>query len=217
MAARMRWLRIGAAGAGLLVMAFLVACGSGDDNDSPDATQSPVTTAVAGEAPNTPSDGPAGGSSGPSGGVGNETPLPGPGLPNFEVPPGTTASANGETVEMGIGTYCWTRMCVDKLGVPTRGVLTVKRGDVVSAAVPEAIPARTNTGILLFEATQPLELSDGSRVWANPGNEELTVPFQATGEGVDVTMDVAPGQYVLVVALNFEGGDVTYGVLLDVQ
>src|SRR5690606_2218059 len=92
-----------------LALGSLAAC-SDDDDGPPDATGGDnFVTGPSGEptvavpAPETPAAG------GPS--AGSASP---PGAPAFSEPPSTTATANGQTVNAGIGTFCWTLLCVDK-------------------------------------------------------------------------------------------------------
>src|SRR5690606_36091608 len=75
-----------------------------------------------------------------------------PGVLGMDGPPSTTASANGQSIETGIGTFCWTMLCVDKIGVPTRGVLVVSNGDVVIIGVPDGVPPLREVGVAVLDA-----------------------------------------------------------------
>lgn len=213
------WMRLMLAGAGVFLAFAVVACSDDDNGDREPAGATDASPTVAGEATDTsggqaaPIDTPADGSSGSTG----AGPSSAPPIPDFEQPPATTASANGATVEMGIGTYCWTVMCVDKIGVPTKGTLTVNRGDTVSIAVPSDAPALREAGATVFEATQAQPLDDGSEIWPYPGNPGEDIEVEVVGDTVEVTADLAPGRYVLSLGMYFETGDVIYGVLLEVQ
>jgi hypothetical protein len=140
-----------------------------------------------------------------------------PAFPTESEPPGTTATANGETVDAGIGTFCWTLLCVDKIGVPTKGTLSVSAGDTVSVAIPQDGPALNGASAAVFAAVDPQPLDDGSEIWPYPGAPGEEVVSEATSGAVEVVVDLEPGQYVLSVFMTFEGGDVVYGVLLDVE
>ena len=213
------WMKMALAAAGLLLVVSAVACSGGDDEDVEPTGSTGATPAAGGEATATPGDQgapintPDGSSGAPgSGGTGSAPPMP-----DFEEPPVTTATANGETVETGIGTYCWTTMCVDKIGVPTKGSLTVSRGDIVTIEIPEDAPALREAGANVFEATEPQRLDDGSEIWPYPGAPGAEVASEVAGDTVEVVIDLEPGRYVLSVGMYFEAGDVIYGVLVDVQ
>jgi hypothetical protein len=156
------------------------------------------------------------GAGGPTTGTGASGPAP-PGFPASDEPPATTASANGQTVETGLGTYCWTLMCVDKIGVPTKGTLTVSSGDTVSIAVPAAAPPLREAAANTFAAVDAQKLDDGSEIWPYPGTTGDTQEYAISGNEIDVMLDLPPGRYVLAVSMYFEAGDAVYGVLLEVQ
>jgi hypothetical protein len=118
---------------------------------------------------------------------------------------------------MGVGSYCWDNLCADMPGVPAKESLTVKRGDVVSVAIPAEITDVKDAGANIFGADRPITLPDGSQVWSNSGDEMPTMPYRLAGDAVEVTIDAEPGRYVLVVGLYFDGGDVQYGVLVEVR
>jgi hypothetical protein len=206
------WLRIAVAVAGLIAVSALVVGCSDDDSDAEGATATPTAIREAGE---TPGQGIGAGET-PATGTGSTPPGP-PSFPTEADPPGTTASANGESVEAGIGTYCWTLMCVDKIGVPTEGTLKVSTGDTVSVAIPDDAPALKSASAAVFEAVNPQPLDDGSEIWPYPGAPGDEVASETTDDAVEVTVDLAPGRYVLSVFMAFEAGDVMYGVLLEVE
>ena len=194
---------------GLAAAVLLAACG-GNGDDGPDGeTTAPKASATSAPASNTVT--PGTGAGGPG------TPPAPPGFPTADEPPVTTATVNGQSVETGVGTYCWTRMCVDKIGVPTRGTLTVSAGDTVSVTIPNDAPPLREAGANVFEALDPMLLDDGSEIWPYPGALGEDVAYTVGGGSVDVTVDLMPGRHVLAVSMYFEAGDVVYGVLLEVQ
>ncbi len=213
-----KWLRIALAGAGLAAAAtFMVGCGGDDDAGPTSGSGGGTAVAAATDTPTPPSEAPTGESGGAvSGGSGTAIPPAAPGFPNTDGPPDTTASANGESVEMGIGTFCWTRMCVDKIGVPTQGTLTVNNGDIVSVAIPAGVVLKEAVSNA-FAAENAMVLDDGSEIWPYPGSPGAEVTSEVAGDAIEVTIDLAPGQYVLAVSMYFESGDSVYGVLLEVQ
>jgi hypothetical protein len=103
------------------------------------------------------------------------------------------------------------------LGVPADETLTVAAGDVVSLAIPPAITDVRETGTNIFEANAPITLPNGNQAWPNSGEPMPTLPYQVANDEVEVRIDAAPGRYVLVVGLFFDGGDVQYGVQLKVH
>lgn len=216
--------KIGRAAGALLLLVCVAACSS-DDGESTGATggspgsASPTATSTP---PNTPDAGSPGTVTGSPGG--SQTPFPPSDVPLSDEPPASTATANGVSVETGIGTYCWTRMCVDKIGVPTKGTLTVSRGDIVTIAVPPGIPTLREAAANTWQAVGAQQLDDGSTIWPYPGSPGEPIAHGIAGNAVTVTVDLAPGTYVLAVSLYFEpvgtffnGGDVVYGVLLEVE
>jgi hypothetical protein len=120
-------------------------------------------------------------------------------------------------VEAGIGTYCWTLLCVDKIGVPTGEPLTVSRGDAVSVAIPTEAPPFREASASVFEALNAMPLDGGGQIWPYPATGGEEVAYTITEDSVHVTVDFEPGRYVLAVGMFFEPGDVVYGVLLEVQ
>jgi hypothetical protein len=138
------------------------------------------------------------------------------GIPGDD-PPSTTATAGGKTVEMGVGTHCWTNRCVDMIGPVTKGTLQVARGETVVVALPQGTPALTEVHASAFEATTPAITNPGEEVWSHPptGGTELGTARDSTS--IEVEVNLAPGKYVLTVGMYFERGDISYGVVLDVR
>jgi hypothetical protein len=212
-----RAMRLILAGMGLITAAALVACSNSDvDEAMPTSTPTPLSIdATATATPGAGGGGAVGATVTPGTGTGaTATPI---GFPATDEPPETQASANGQSVETGIGTYCWTRLCVDKIGVPTRGRLTVARGDSVSVAVPSAAPPLREAAAHVFPAIDARTLDDGSEIWAYPGALGEDLAHEVNGQDVEVVMNLEPGTYVLSMSMFFEMGDVVYGALVEVQ
>jgi hypothetical protein len=146
-----------------------------------------------------------------------ETPQPGPPGPAFEQPPGTTASSGGTSVEMGVGTYCWTTMCVDKIGPITRGTLAIASGDEVVIAVPDGAPPLNEVNAQAFPAANPEEFDNGETAWQPDFSFDGTLTAERDGDEVRVEATLEPGTWVLVVGMFFKGGDVQYSVVLEVE
>jgi hypothetical protein len=145
-------------------------------------------------------------------------------------PPDTTATAGGTTAQMGIGSYCWdsrtfwgsvSGLCVDTAGLVTRGELTIGRGEVVSVSVPSTRSGLTRANVSSLEATgREQELEDGRIGWPDAFNSgpAAELPFEIHDGQIRIRPDLPAGRYILTVGMWFEhGGDVFYGVVLDVQ
>ena len=148
-----------------------------------------------------------------------EDTTPAPGLPDLttDAPPGTTASSGGAEVEMGIGTYCWTTLCVDKIGPITRGTLTIASGDEVVVQVPSSAPALNEVSAEAFPATNPQEVEGGETAWQPDFSHDGTLEPERDRDQILIVPELEPGTYVLVVGMYFETGDVQYGVVLEVE
>ena len=138
------------------------------------------------------------------------------GLPLATVP-GTSATANGKTVEMGIGTYCWTQMCVDKIGPVTKGALDVSRGDVIQVAIPQGVPPLKQVNASAMVAGSPAASSNGEDIWSYPPTGGTALSAAIDAKSVDVRVDLTSGKYVLAVGMYFDSGDISYGVVLNVH
>jgi hypothetical protein len=145
-----------------------------------------------------------------------EVPAGGPAIP-LDEPPGTTASAGGRSVEMGIGTYCWTRMCVDKIGPVTKATLSLARGDRVTVAVPSGTPNLREVSVTAFPAGASSDLGNGETAWQPRFEAGSELTPSVSGNSVRFTANLSPGKYVLVAGMFFEAGDVQYAVVLEVR
>ena len=173
----------------ILLSAALVAGCSGDSNAASDTTGGTKT-------PNPPAAAPSGAPS--------------------DNAPGTTATANGVTVDMGIGTHCWVRMCVDMIGPITKDTLTVARGDIIEVAVPQGAPALRDVNAFAFRASTPTDLDSGAKAWPL-GADSRDLSTGRDGTKVEVDVDLPPGTWILSVGMFFEQGDISYGVVLEVR
>lgn len=102
------------------------------------------------------------------------------GIPGNDPPP-MTATGGGKTVEMGIGTHCWTNRCVDMVGPVTKGSLEVARGETVVVALPQGTPPLTEVHASAFEATTPksqtpVRNSGPTLQWAASSSERPETP-----------------------------------------
>jgi hypothetical protein len=141
------------------------------------------------------------------------------GPPNLadDSPPVTTASSGGQTVEMGVGSFCWTTLCVDKIGPITRGTLAISAAAEVVVAVPDSAPPLNSVSAVAFPALNPQELEGGETAWQPGFNASKMLNFELQDDEVRIDAALEPGTYVLNVGMFFEGRDVQYGVVLEVE
>lgn len=185
-----------------IVSAFVMACG--DDDDGLDDLTTIVTVVTEGDlTPVIES-------------VGPTVELSPPDLMR-DSPPDTTASSGGETVEMGVGTYCWINLCVDKIGPITRGALLIAPGDEVMVAIPDGTPPLREVSVIAFPAAEPQELEDGDTAWRPDYETGVTLVSERDEQELRIASTLEPGTYVLTVGMFFEPGDVQYGVVLEVH
>jgi hypothetical protein len=118
---------------------------------------------------------------------------------------------------MGIGTYCWGRVCVDKIGPITKGTLAVDRRDRVVVAVPPGTPPLREVSVTAFLAGQSQKLDNGDTAWQPDFAKSIELPTAELGQRVEFVADLQPGSYVVSVGMRFEPGDVQYSVVLDVK
>lgn len=110
-------------------------------------------------------------------------------------PPISTASAGGMAVEMGIGTYCWSNLCVDKIGPVTRGTLEIASGDEIVVAVP-AGPALSTAKVTAFLAGESMDLGNGEMAWQLDFDASVPLTSQRVGDEVKIEGGLPAGTYV---------------------
>ncbi len=139
-----------------------------------------------------------------------------PGIPTFSRPPAAQASAGGISVTAGIGSYCWTNLCADTMG-PVTGpqALETAAGASVTLAI-QFTPTAASVSALPG-TSQPQTSSTGELLWNFPpfGGEQLAVTIGANS--VVFSAPSTPGRYVVTAFLQVPGGDVLYGVLIEVR
>ncbi|HEU0072818.1 MAG TPA: hypothetical protein VFS30_02315 [Dehalococcoidia bacterium] len=187
-----------------VVLLSLLAVGCGD-NEDPNSDPEPVLTRVV-EGETEPV-------------VETVGPTVVPSAPDLtsDGPPDTTASSGGMTVEMGVGTYCWTRLCVDKIGPITRDTLKVTPGDEISVEIPDGTPRLREVSVIAFPAAEPQQLDNGETAWRADYDNGVTLRWERDEDAVRIDGTLEPGTYVLTVGMFFEPGDVQYGVVLEVE
>lgn len=140
-------------------------------------------------------------------------------------PPGSTLSYGRETVEAGLGAYCWTTAratsCVDAIGVSLGGgKLTVPSGAPLSF---EYKGNKLNSLNVTAYEVGP-ESGGGNRIekgvlvppYARGGKEERP-KVRRSGNRARIVARLPAGEYVFDVHARMPEGDVSYGFRLTVQ
>jgi hypothetical protein len=160
------------------------------------------------------------------------TAVPPTSAPGFDVAPGDVRPPPAEltigdqTQTSAIGTYCWRSvddagtgvgLCADMLGIMTpRDSLAVPPGPFTAElALPLDVPPSTLVLWVYPAAGQPSDLDNTDTLaWQPTDGERYDLELSATPA---VTLDLAPGLYVLAVFAQWQDmGDVMYGYLVQV-
>ena len=227
MRARTGWLLLVALAALAL---FAAACSSGDDPTDPTATPTEDPTAPPTATPTTtPSDDDS---------VADPTATPvvitdddsddadtggDSDSPSYASPPPVSASVDGSTVALGIGSYCWTQpggpgLCADSIGPITGPVpLTVQRGDVIElSSTLDLANAEEIIAQLRSEPGAPIGTGPEWLAWS-PTGERTPIEIERTSGGLRFSADFEPGLYVVSFFVGISPwGDASYGLLLEV-
>jgi hypothetical protein len=118
---------------------------------------------------------------------------------------------------MGVGTYCWTNLCVDKIGPITRDTLVIASGDEIGVKIPGGTPRLREVSVIAFPAAEPQQLDSGETAWRPDYDNRVSLRSERDEEAVRIDGTLPPGTYVLTVGMFFEPGDVQYGVVLEVE
>jgi hypothetical protein len=126
-------------------------------------------------------------------------------------------------VALGIGTYCWNLssggLCVDAVG-PVTGTqtLAVARGTTMSVANPASGMAIREANVMAWQApAAPIGSGANELVWSIQPDTGQELSASVAPDGVQFAADLPAGRYVVAIMLFFQGNDVTYGLLLEVQ
>lgn len=150
-------------------------------------------------------------------------------------PPALTVTSGDMSVQAGLGTFCYDRLCADAIGYITPvealpGDSDLLQASLTSDIVTEVSVSASPSGDLdsqpvctVVDGIEPKGpiCEDGRELlaWTGAPGEGIVLP--ATVDGGTVAADLAelsPGSYVVSFFLRFEsGGDASYGVLLDVS
>lgn len=206
------------AGASLL----LAACAdTEDDNGADESTGTPVPEITA------PVTGTPAASPDPAGGGGIEPANP-------DSPPEGTLASSGDSVELGLGSYCWSpptssgqpALCADAIGVITApDDLVVEPGETLTIAgeagtLPWPPMMIANATLWLADGEPVMEEAD-FRAW-HPQDDAVTLEtHEEIGEhSIVLPDDLEAGTYVLTIQYTAgpdRGSDATYGAVLVVE
>jgi hypothetical protein len=138
-------------------------------------------------------------------------------------PPGATAVSGGQSAALPTGSYCWSApggvaRCVDAIGPVTKTrALSVNAGATVMVGLAQGASQPKSAAVTAWSGLSARPTQGDEEVWLIGGGSSQQLSAQVTQTGVQFAAPSAPGQYVLDVALTFPEGDVSYGLLLQVQ
>ena len=203
---------------------FAAACSSGDDRDgaTPTPTEDPTATptatpsddGTAADPAATPAvitdddsdDADAGGDSDP---------------PSYASPPPVSASVDGSTVALGLGSYCWTQpggpgLCADSIGWITQvEPFEVAQGDAITLASDLDLANASSLQVQVFAAGTAVGSGSDWTAW-HPEGETIQLDFVRGPQGLLLRTDLDPRRYVIGVFVRVPQGDAAYGLLLEV-
>jgi len=140
-------------------------------------------------------------------------------MPASSEPPGSTISYGGETVEGGLGGYCWAvgggGTCVDAVGVYLeRGALEAPAGATLSFAYRGK--ELDSLSVAAYRAGREGEDAGRDDVFVMPskggGAKDLRV--RRSGTRARIAADLPAGEYVLDARARMPEGDASYGFRL---
>ena len=116
---------------------------------------------------------------------------------SYASPPPVSATVDGSTVPLGLGSYCWTQpsgpgLCADTIGIITGAVpLTVQRGDVIALASDLELSNATVQHSQAFPARTPLASGPDWLAW-QPDEAAIPLDLVDGPEGATLTVDLDP-------------------------
>jgi hypothetical protein len=128
-------------------------------------------------------------------------------------PPATLVTAAGDQTS-GVYNYCWSGLCVDMLGVLVPTHALVARIDEPLGFELAIAPTQVELVVWPFGAGAVVAGYDGFLAWRPQSEQILTyeVPAQSS---LQFTPDLAPGRYVIVLAVRAAEGDVGYAFQVE--
>lgn len=125
---------------------------------------------------------------------------------------------------MGTGSYCWSDagrsgVCADMIGIVTgTKALVAAAGATIAVANPVPGSAAQIARATAYSATgQVLPIQGGEQAWIGAAANGTPLAVTVTSAGIEFGAALAPGQYVVDVAMQYPQGSVRYGLLLEVR
>jgi hypothetical protein len=142
----------------------------------------------------------------------------------IDKPPAATATLGSQTLQMGVGTYCWSSgsapgMCVDMAGPvtgPQELVVTAGTEVTVVTQFPAADIESADVAALVPQG-QPTRGSNCEMNWSFPPRDRIPLTSNVDASDVRFNATLAPGRYIVTAFLKAPQGDVSYGIVIDVR
>ncbi len=156
-----------------------------------------------------------------------EAPSTAPGGTGLPEPPGSTLSYGGETVEAGLGSYCWTSgsgaVCTDSFGTPvSRETLTVPAGSAMAFDYGgEGLDSLSVSAEQIGQGDRLERAGEGSFLLPDgrDGGYEKPIKLRTSRSGnrARVVADLPAGDYAVVAFARMPRGDAYYGFRVLVE
>ena len=138
-------------------------------------------------------------------------------------PPGSTLSYGGETVDGGLGSYCWTMGgaggCADAFAVVLEEeALEAPAGATLSFAYEGK--ALDSLGVAAYRADRESQggpRQDDTFLLPSGGGAAKHLPVRRFGTRARIVADLPAGEYVLDVFARMPQGDAFYGFRLNLE
>lgn len=149
-------------------------------------------------------------------------------------PPALTVTVGDMSIEAGLGSFCYGRLCADAIGNITpvdalladagqlTAILALEMVSEVSVTATSSSSLESQTICTRADGEPPTGpiCEGGSVLVAWTGRSTETIVLAAVADEATIDIDIStlePGIYVVDVFVRFvSGGDAAYGVLLDV-
>jgi len=141
------------------------------------------------------------------------TPPPAPG--ESDPPTVTIAFGDGGAAPMRVGTYCWSGVCADAIGIITPlSPVRAAAGDEIAFA-GEAFEESPSSVSLQLWALPDATVAEGGdwRAWSP---ETAATALMVTDGVAALPADLTPGRYLASLFATFSGGDAAYGVVIEI-
>ncbi len=133
-------------------------------------------------------------------------------------PPILTVATEQESMDAGLGSFCWNALCADTFAsiTPAESLAAMGAPELEAKLASETIAEVSVQAISTADLTSKPR-NDGLLAWT--GGEDQRVDLPATVDGGTVHVDIStlqPGEYVVTFLVYFEvGGSAFYSVVLE--